>query len=101
MKKLLALYKVPADSDTFMHQYREAHLPLVNEIPGLIKIELTRIERTLIGDPGNFLLAEMFFADAESLNAAMKSPENAAAAADLTDLAPGIVTVMTGSVLED
>lgn len=100
MKKLLALYKVPADSDAFMRHYRETHLPLVNKIPGLVKTELTLIERTLMGEPGNFLLAEMYFADAESFKAAMKSSENAATGADLANFAEGIVTVMTGAVLE-
>ena len=100
MRKLIALYKAPADTDAFMRHYRETHIPLVGRIPGLVKTELTLIERTLMGEPGNFLLAEMYFADADSFNAAMKSPENAATGADLANFAAGLVTVMTGEVME-
>ena len=100
MKKLIALYKAPADADAFMRHYRETHLPLVARIPGLVKTELTLVERTLMGEQGNFLLAEMYFADAASFREAMKSPENAATGADLANFAEGLVTVMTGEVIE-
>jgi uncharacterized protein (TIGR02118 family) len=100
MKKLIALYRLPLDADGFMEYYRTHHLPLVRKIPGLIRTELTRIERTLMGEQGNFLLAEMVFADADSFKAALKSPENAATGADLGNFAEGLVTVMTGEVIE-
>ena len=101
MKKLIALYKAPADAEAFMRHYRETHLPLVQRVPGLVKTELTLIERTLMGEPGNYLLAEMYYADEDSFRAAMKSPENAATGADLANFAAGLVTIMTGVVLPD
>jgi len=100
MKKLIALYKAPADPAAFMDYYAGVHAPLVGKIPGLVKAEITRINRTLAGDQGNFLLAEMYFADEDSFRAAMKSPENAATGADLANFAGGLVTVMTGDVIE-
>lgn len=100
MKKLIALYRAPADAEAFMTHYRENHLPLVSKIPGLIRTEVTQIERTMMGEAGNFLLAEMYFADADSFKAAMKSPENGATGADLANFAEGLVTVMTGEVIE-
>ena len=96
----MVLYKTPADPEAFMRHYRETHLPLVARIPGLVKAEITRIERTLMGNQGYFLLAELFFADAESFKAAMKSPENAATGADLANFAEGLATVMTGETIE-
>lgn len=101
MKKLIALYKTPSDAAAFMHHYRETHLPLVQRVPGLVKAELTLVERTLVGEAGNYLLAEMYFADEDSFKAAMRSPENAATGADLANFAPGLVTVMTGAVLSN
>ena len=98
MKKLIALYKTPADPEAFMTHYVNVHLPLVAKIPGLLKAEVTMIDRTLMGDAGGFMLAEMYFADADSFKAAMKSPENAATGADLANFAEGLVTVMTGTV---
>jgi uncharacterized protein (TIGR02118 family) len=100
MKKLIALYRTPEDVDAFLAHYRKHHAPLVAKIPGLVKMEITSIERTLMGEPGNFLLAEMYFADADSFRAAMKSPENGATGADLANFADGLVTVMTGATLD-
>ena len=98
--KMLALYRAPDDIDAFLDHYRSVHRPLVEKVPGLVRMELTRIDRTLIGEQGNFLLAEMLFADAESLKAAVRSPENAAAGADLGNFASGLVTVMLGSPID-
>lgn len=99
MKKMIALYKAPGDADAFMDHYKTTHMLLVEKIPGLVKTELTRIDRTFMGDQGNFLIAEMYFEDEESFKAALKSPENAATGADLTNFAEGIVTVMIGETL--
>ncbi|MBS0477703.1 MAG: EthD family reductase [Proteobacteria bacterium] len=101
MKKLIALYTTPKDVDAFFMHYNEIHLPLVEKLPGLLKAEVTKIERTLAGVQGNFLLAEMYFADDASFKTALKSAENAAVGADVMAFAPGLVTVMTGEVLED
>lgn len=98
MKKMVVLYKAPQDPEAFMAYYREKHLPLVAKIPGLVRSEITRLDRTLMGD-GYFLMAEMFFADGDSFRAAMKSPENAATGADLANFAEGLATVMIGESL--
>jgi uncharacterized protein (TIGR02118 family) len=100
MKKLLALYRAPSDVDAFMVHYRNVHTPLARKVPGLVRIEVTRVTRTFTGDEGNFLLAELYFED-ETFRDAMRSPENAALGADLPNFAEGLVTVMTGDVLED
>ena len=100
MKKMIALYRTPADAEAFFAHYREVHLPLVRKLPGLAKVEITQITRTLVGETGNFLLAEMVFADPEAFRTAMKSPENAAAGADAMAFAGELVTVMTGETIE-
>lgn len=101
MHKLMALYKIPANETAFFAHYNSVHLPLVEKIPGLVKTEVTRIDRTLMGEEGNFLLAELYFADPDSFKTAMKSDENAAVGADAVAFAPGILTVMTGHTLGD
>ena len=100
MKKLIALYKTPADPDAFMQHYRETHLPLVRGIPGLLRAEPTLIDRTLAGEQGSYLLVQMEFADEASFKAALRSPENAAAGADVALFADGLITLMTGTVLD-
>lgn len=100
MYKLIALYKTPQDADAFMAHYKNTHMPLVAEVPGLQKVEVTKVLTTLMGEQGNFLMAEMYFAGEASYKAAMKSPENAAAGKDLGAFASGLVTLMKGEVLE-
>ena len=100
MKKLIALYKTPADVEAFMAHYREVHLPLIGKVPGLVRVEVARVTRTLSGDEGNFLLAELSFQD-DAFRDAMRSPENAALGADIPLFAEGLVTVMTADVIED
>ncbi|HKR86856.1 MAG TPA: EthD family reductase [Phenylobacterium sp.] len=97
---MIALYKTPEDADAFFAHYREVHIPLVRKLPGLAKVEITQINKTLLGEKGNFLLAEMTFTDPEAFQAAMRSPENAAAGADAVAFAGELVTVMTGETLE-
>ena len=99
MKKMLALYRAPEDAEEFLRHYREVHMPLVRAVPGLVDVAITRISRTLVGEEGVFLLAEMSFADDAALAAALKSPENAACGKDAMDFAGKLVTVMTGETL--
>ena len=100
MFKLIAIYKAPQDPEAFVAHYKGTHMPLVAKVPGLQKVEVTKVLNTLMGEPGNFLLAEMYFADEASYKAAMKSPENAAAGKDLGLFAAGLVTLMKGEVWE-
>lgn len=99
MKKLIALYKMPADEAAFMAHYEQVHTPLAKALPGLVKLEVTRIARTLVGEEGNFFMAELYFTD-EAFRDAMRSPENAALGQDLGLFADGLVTIMTGDVAE-
>ena len=91
--KLVALYKQPADPTAFDEAYFNTHLPLIQKVPGLNKTVMTRFTRTLMGE-GLYLMAEMYFTDAATLKAALKSPEMAAAGENLTSFAEGLVTLM-------
>ena len=46
------------------------------------------------GEPAYFLIAELHFPDRETFDAAMASPENAAAGKDLMSFAKGLVTLL-------
>jgi uncharacterized protein (TIGR02118 family) len=95
MSTLIALYKQPEDPGAFDQAYFQTHLPLIAMLPGLQSTNVTRITRTIMGD-GYYMMAEMSFADKESLKAAMKSPEMAAAGENLNGFAAGLVTLMFG-----
>lgn len=93
MSKLIALFKQPADPTAFDQAYFNTHLPLIAKVPGLNKTVITRFTRTLQGE-GFYLMAEMVFDDREALKTGMKSPEMAAAGANLNTFAAGLVTLM-------
>ena len=93
MKKIVALYRAPDDAEAFLAHYRDVHIPLV------IAVTITRSERTLVGESGHFLIAEMSFADDAALKTALKSPENAVAGEDAMAFAGKLVTVMTAATL--
>lgn len=93
--KLVALYKQPQDPETFDDAYFNTHLPLIQKVPELQKTVITRFNRTVMGD-GYYMMAEMFFPDADALKAAMRSPEMATAGENLNSFAAGLVTLMFG-----
>jgi len=93
MSKLISLYKQPPDPEAFDQAYFETHLPLISKVPGLRSTSLRRVTRTLMGE-GFYLLAEMDFGDIDTLKAAMRSPEMAAAGENLNSFAGGLVTLM-------
>lgn len=91
--KLVALYSHPEDVDAFEAEYAN-HLKFVEKIPGLSGTRLTRFTRTLAGGDGFYLMAEMFFPDAETFKAAMRSPEMAETGKDANRFAKDILTTM-------
>ena len=76
--RLTVQYVGPADPDAFLEAYRARHVPLVQAVPGLARFTLSRPRGA--GAPA--LVAELWFADAETMAAALRSPEMAATAAD-------------------
>jgi len=98
MIKLVALYKRPEDADAFNEHYEQIHAPLMRQVPGLVRMEVTRNTQGFRGDPDYYLMAEMYFNDKESFDAAMASEENRAAGKDLMSFARPYVTMFYGEV---
>src|SRR5678816_1284859 len=101
MTTLLALYRRPEGGDdaveTFRRRYREEHLPLVAQTPGLRSTTVQETTAKLMGDDV-ILATRMEFDDRASLDAALVSDAMRAAGKILREIAPGIVTLL---VLED
>ena len=96
MYKLIVTYKKPEDVDSFMDHYTNVHIPLVEKIPGLVRVEINRITGSPMGgEPDLFMIAEMCFADAETFQAAMRSKENMETGKDAMGFAKGLFSVMT------
>jgi conserved hypothetical protein len=98
MVKLIALYKKPADTAEFDEKYFGEHLPLSAKMPGLLKAEVSRITGAPMGEPGFYLMAELYFEDMDALNAAMSSPEGKAAAKNLMSFAKDVTSMMFAEV---
>lgn len=92
--KLVALYKQPADKQSFDEKYFGTHVPLIEKVPQIRKTEIVRVKRTLVGEEF-YLLATMHFDSEEALKAALKSPEMRAAGENLESFASGLYTLMT------
>lgn len=98
MIKLVALFKRPQDTGEFDAHYADVHAPLMRQVPGLERMEVTRNLQAFRGEPEYYLVAEMYFRDRESFDAAMSSEENRAAGKDLMSFAREYVTMFYGEV---
>lgn len=98
MVKLIALYRQPEDAAAFDQHYEEVHSPLAMKMPGLEKVEITKILGTPQGASEYYLMAELYFKDVETLTASMRSPEGKAAAKDVMGFAGTLVSMHIGEV---
>jgi uncharacterized protein (TIGR02118 family) len=88
--RFLALYATPADPEAFDRHYREIHIPLIRQLPGLRRYSIGRDVTALHGAPC-YLITELEWETMEDLRAAFDSPAGQATAADaarLEELAP-------------
>ncbi len=102
MSRFVALYRLPEDPavlERFDRDYEATHLPLVRKTPGLVRIEASRVRRTVYGAPALHLLAVMTFADREAMTSGLASPEWAAAGRNLADI--GGLDLATMAILDD
>ena|SRR5579864_396105 len=102
MITLTALFRKPDDIPAFDEHYEHVHAPLMQKVPGLRKMEVTRFSKMLT--PANALISEqpylqctMYFDDMDSFKAAMASDENKAAGKDLMSFAGPLVSLSIGT----
>ncbi len=100
MIKLVALFKKPADAESFDQHYANVHTPLIRAMPGLQRLEVSRITSTIGGESPFYLIASMYFNGEDELNAALASPQGKAAGKDLMGFAKGIVSLLVAEVTE-
>lgn len=94
------LYNAPQDPQAFESYYAETHLPIAGKIPSMDKVVLLK---GLPGPDGSappyYRLTQLFFADADTMAAAMSSPEAEAAVGDLANFATGGVSLLVTEVV--
>ncbi|AMM91971.1 EthD family reductase [Peribacillus castrilensis] len=101
MVKLIALYKQPENKEEFDEHYFNVHGPITEKIPGLQKMEVTKIVGTPMGkDSEYYILCEMYYEDHDALQQGMRSPEGKASGKDLMGFAGKLVTMMIGEEIK-
>ena len=102
MTTLLVLYRRPEGGPealaTLERRYREEHMPLVAETPGLRATRVTRVSEALGSETDLAFVAEMDFDDRAGLDAGLRSDPMRAAGRILREIAPGLATFL---VVED
>ncbi len=97
MHKLVVLYPEPTDRAAFEAYYRETHLPLCAQLPGVQQITFS-IGITEPGAGPFFAVFEAVFDSATDLAAALQSPAGQAVEADVPNYATGGATVLSYAV---
>ncbi|GAB2989942.1 hypothetical protein GCM10023080_064780 [Streptomyces pseudoechinosporeus] len=87
--KLMVLYTQPVEGGAFDEHYAGVHAPLVTTVPGLERWESARVAGAADGGEQTFhRIAELYFKDMESLEAALGSDEGRATGRDYRQIAP-------------
>lgn len=94
MHRVLALYPQPKDPAHFKKYYEETHLPLAQQMPGLLASRYTFSPEGLGAPSPYFCIWEGEFSSAESMAAATQSPIGQKVAADIANYATGGVILL-------
>lgn len=87
--KVIVLYTPPPDPEEFERHYRETHMPLVAELPGLQGASAARFVAAADGgDLPWYRTAELTFADEQAVEKAMASDAGRAVSSDFQSIAP-------------
>ncbi len=103
MVKLIVLYREPEDRAAFDKYYFGTHLPLVKEIPGVIRWEVSRFTG-VAGEGENpfYLVAVVYFKSKEELDAAFETTPGRALNKDRKNFTtPGQVMIMYAEDAEE
>ena len=95
MHTLVVLYGHPLDPEAFRRYYRDVHLPLARNIPGIREFRQSQQLTAPEDSAPYFALFEADFDDEPAMQKAMTSAEGQLANADIPNFATGGVTVFT------
>ena len=98
--RLVVSYGQPDDPGTFDEYYRDTHVPLAMEMPGLVKFSVGHPKPVDPSQPAPYLVAELDFESEAAMGHAFGSPEGQAAAADVANFATGGATMAHYEVRE-
>jgi uncharacterized protein (TIGR02118 family) len=87
MVRFLVLFNTPEDPAAFERHYREVHIPLAKQLPGLRRYTIGRHAKPIRGGEPYYWIAELEWDDMDALQKAFQSPEGQATAQDVPNLA--------------
>ena len=90
--RLLVQYGTPTDPAAFDRYYREVHIPLGQQIPGVVRFDVGR-PSPLDDSAAPYLVAALDFESEQAMGEALRSPEGRATGKDLANFATGGVTL--------
>lgn len=94
MHKLLVLHAIPKDPEHFRKYYRETHMPLAAQLPGLRGARYSFAVSGL-GEPAPFFCVyEADFADEAAMKRALASPMGQKVVADVPNFTTGPARVI-------
>lgn len=98
MHRITIEYGQPADAEGFWDHYTTVHIPLARALPGLRRFCLSHPRA--LGGEAPYLVAELWFDDADAMKAAMKSSQMAETSADAQSFDVASMVMFTGAVEE-
>lgn len=87
MVKFIVLWNTPEDPVTFEGHYREVHIPLVKQLPGLRRYTIGHHAAELRGGEPYYWIAELEWNNIDDLQNAFQSPQGQATAQEVENLA--------------
>jgi uncharacterized protein (TIGR02118 family) len=102
---LLVLYRRPDGGEealkTLEHRYRDEHLPLVAQTPGLRSTRVWRVAEALGAETDVVMACAMDFDDRAALDEGLRSDPMRAAGRILREIAPGLATFLVAEDASD
>ena len=86
MVKFIVLWNTPEDPVAFERHYRDVHIPLVKQMPGLQRYTIGRVP-TLRGGEPYYWIAELEWDSMDAIQRAFQSPQGQATAQEVDSLA--------------
>jgi uncharacterized protein (TIGR02118 family) len=102
---LLVLYRRPDGGEEALkaleHRYRDEHLPLVAQTPGLRSTRVWRVAEALGAETDLVMACAMDFDDRAALDEGLRSDPMRAAGRILREIAPGLATFLVAEDASD
>lgn len=94
MVKVLVLFGIPIDKDSFDRHFETAHCPLLKEIPELQAIGVSVVEGVVAGELPVYRIVELQFDSESAMQEGLNSEAGQTMASDFSAFATGGVTVL-------